>query len=183
MIIKQWINALAFPLISIIVIVGCTGETGESYINLPETPKIIFRGGIGKITIRYTPPPDPIFRISNATEYIEFQTIKEQYGIPDKPLIIEYTVETAVISPIKIQRTNNPLFDDHIIRVLQSWLYTPYGRGPVRISVDVAKKRIVVDVSNIRLAEQEPGRPAPKMGNVREIVRQTGFTIVEGGLW
>ncbi len=169
-------------LVSILVFVGCGTGTGESYINLPEGPKILFRGGIGKITIRYTPPPDPIFRISNATDYIEFQTLKEKYGIPDKPLIIEYTVETAVISPIIIQRTNNPQFNDRVIRVLQGWIYTPYGRGPMRISVDMAKKRIAVNASEIRLSEQEPGRPAPKLGNVREMVRQTGFTVVAGNM-
>ena len=183
MIIKRQRAIFALLLMAIIAIVGCGGETGESYINVPEGPKIIFRGGVGRITIRYTPPPDPVFRISNATEYIEFQLIKEKYGIPDKPLIVEYTVETAVISPVKIQRTNNPLFDDYIIRVLQGWLYTPYGRGPVRIAVDVAKKRIVADAGNIKLAEQDPGRPAPKIGSAREIVRQTGFTVVESSLY
>ena len=175
-------SVIAGFLLALLLFVGCGGSSGESYINLPEGPKILFRGGIGKITIRYTPPPDPIFRISNATEYIEFQTIKEKYGIPDKPLIVEYTVETSVISPIIIQRTNNPQFNDRIIRVLQGWVYTPYGRGPMRISVDMAKKRIVVDANEIRLSEQEPGRPAPKKGNVREMVRQTGFTVVSGDL-
>ena len=162
---------------------GCGGESGESYINLPEGPKILFRGGIGKITIRYVPPPDPIFRISNAMEYIEFKYIKDNFGIPDKPLIVEYTVETAVISPIIIQRTSIPQFNDYVLRVLQTWTYTRYGKGPIRISIDVANKRIGVDISQIRLAEQEPGRPAPKLGNVREIVRQTGFTVVAASLY
>ena len=173
--------ALLFSVL-VLVLSGCGGGAGESYINLPEGPKILFRGGIGKITIRYTPPPDPIFRISNATEYIEFKTAKEKYGIPDKPLIVEYTVEMSVISPIIIQRTNNPQFNDYVIRTILGWNYTPYGRGPMRISVDMAKKRIIVDADEIRLAEQEPGRPAPKKGNVRELVRQTGFTVVSGNL-
>jgi len=146
---KKQILALLLLLV-VISIIGCGGKSGESYINLPEGPKILFRGGIGKITIRYVPPPDPIFRISNAMEYIEFPFIKENYGIPDKPLIIDYT---------------------------------RFGKGPMRISVDVAKKRISVDASNIRLAEQEPGRPAPKMGNVRELVKQIGFTVVTGSLY
>ncbi len=164
------------------LVVGCARQE-ESYINLPEGPKILFRGGMGKITIRYTPPPDPIFRISNATEYIEFQYIKDNFGIPDKPIIVEYTVETSVISPIIVQRTNNPQFNDYIVRALQGWIYTRYGRGVMRISVDVAKKRIVVDPSGIKLAQQEPGRPAPRLGNVRELVRQTGFTVVAGSLF
>jgi len=170
-------------LTAFISFIGCGGEYGESYITIPEGPKILFRGGIGKITIRYVPPPDPIFRISNATEYLEFKIIKDKYGIPDKPLIIEYTVETSVIAPIITQRTGNPQFNDYVQRCLQSWIYTRFGRGVVRISVDVAKKRIVVDVSNIRLSEQEPGRPEPKMGNVRELVKQMGFTIVDGNLY
>jgi len=177
---KSIVKALICLIIPMMLIMGCSSGEGESYINLPEGPKIIFRGGIGKITIRYTPPPDPIFRISNATEYIEFQVIKEKFGIPDKPIIVEYTVETAVISPIIIQRTNNPQFNDYIIRVLQGWIYTPFGRGPMRISVDMAKKRIAVTANNIRLSEQEPGRPAPKLGTVREMVRQMGFTVVSG---
>ncbi len=179
---KKQILALLLLLV-VISIIGCGGKSGESYINLPEGPKILFRGGIGKITIRYVPPPDPIFRISNAMEYIEFPFIKENYGIPDKPLIIDYTVENAVISPVIIQRTGNPQFNEYVLRVLQSWTYTRFGKGPMRISVDVAKKRISVDASNIKLAEQEPGRPAPKMGNVRELVKQTGFTVVAGSLY
>ncbi|RKZ35004.1 hypothetical protein DRQ33_00920 [bacterium] len=167
----------------ILCMIGCEGKAGESYINLPEGPKILFRGGIGKITIRYVPPPDPIFRISNAMEYIEFDYIKDNYGIPDKPLIVEYTVETAVIAPIIIQRTSNPQFNDYIMRCLQSWTYTRFGKGPIRIMVDVAKKRIAVDPANVRLAEQEPGRPPPKMGTVRELVKQMGFIVVGGNLY
>ncbi|MCD6594427.1 hypothetical protein DRQ29_05065 [bacterium] len=174
----------AFLLLAgIISIIGCGDKSGESYINLPEGPKILFRGGIGKITIRYVPPPDPIFRISNAMEYVEFPYIKDNYGIPDKPLIIDYTVENSVIAPVVIQRTSIPQFNDYILRILQSWTYTRFGKGPMRISVDVAKKRISVDVSNIRLAEQEPGRPMPKMGNMRELVKQMGFTVVTGNLY
>ncbi len=166
-----------------IVMLGCASKGGESYINLPEGPKIIFRGGLGKITLRYTPPPDPIFRIANATDYVEFDIVKESYGIPDKPLIVEYIVDSAVISPSILQRTGSPRFNDYIIRVLQSWIYTRYGYGPIRIKVDVAKKRIEVDLSQIRLIEAEPGKPDPKLGSVRDIVRQTGFTVVRAEMY
>jgi len=165
------------------VFVSCDIEGGESYVTLPEAPKVIFRGGIGKITIRYVPPPDPIFRISNAMDYIEFKTIKDSYGVPDKPLIIEYTVETSVLYPNIRQRTESPQFNDYALRVVQSWKYTRFGTGSMKVAIDVAKKKITVDASQIRLVDQEPGRPAPKIGNVRELVRQNGFTVVAGTIY
>ncbi len=174
--------ALLLALLSLLVL-GCGGGGGESYINLPEGPKIIFRGGLGKITIRYTPPPPPIFRIANATDYIEFNYIKENYGIPDKPIIVEYTVEVSVISPTIIQRTSLPQFNDYIVRVIQGWTYTRFGKGAMRIKVDVAKKRIEVDPGRIVLVEAEAGKEVPRLGNVREMVRQVGFTVVKGTLF
>lgn len=177
------INILLILLSLSVLICGCETTTGESYINLPEGPKILFRGGFGKITIRYTPPPDPIFQIANATEYIEFEYIKKNFGVPDKPFLVEYTVESSVSSFSPIEKTSDPNFNDYIGRVVRSWIYTRYGVGPMRIKIDVPKKRITVDDSQIRLAEQEPGRPAPRKGNVRDMVRQTGFTVVSGSLY
>lgn len=162
---------------------GCERASGDSYINLPEGPKILFRGGFGKITIRYTPPPDPIFQIANATEYIEFEYVKQNFGVPDKPFLVEYTVESSVSSLSPIEKTSDPNFNDYICRAIRSWIYTRYGIGPMRIKVDVPKRRITVDDSQIRLAEQEPGRPVPRKGNVRDMVRQTGFTVVAGSLY
>jgi len=162
---------------------GCGGRaSGESYFNLPEGPKLLFRGGYGKITIKYTPPPDPIFRIANATQYIEFSTIKDNYGIPDKPIIVDYSVETSVMNPDIAQKTGNPGFDNYVMKSIQSWVYTRYGIGRVRLMVDVAKKKITVDKSGIVLIEAEKGRPAPKFGNPRDMVRAIGFTVVEGRL-
>jgi len=164
---------------------GCKVLTqgGDSYFNLPEGPKIIFRGGYGKITIKYTPPPDPIFKIANATQYIEFDQIKESYGIPDKPMIVEYLVETSVMGISPVQKTANPLFNDYIVKCISSWVYTRFGKGAVRIQIDVAKKKITVDTQGVQLLEAEKGRPTPVIGNARDLVRSSGFTIVYGRIY
>jgi hypothetical protein len=172
-------------LVSFLIILGftgCKGQSGESYFNLPEGPKIIFRGGFGKITIKYTPPPDPIFKVANATSYIEFDVIKDQFGIPDKPIVVEYLVETSVMSIYPSTATANPRFNDYITKCVQSWVYTRFGKGQMRVMVDVAKKKIVVDTDGIMLLEAEKGRPKPVRGSPRDLVRATGFTIVDGDL-
>ena len=166
----------------IIVFSGCQKETGDSYFNLPEGPKIIFKGGYGKITIRYTPPPDPVFKVATTPSYIEFDEIKEQYGIPDKPILVKFLVDVSVTGLTVATPTANSRFNDYVQKVAQDWTYTRFGRGQMKMKVDVAKKRITVDASEIGLIEPEKGRPVPIVGNPRDLVKATGFTIIAGKL-
>ena len=164
-----------------LVLISCDSvEEGESYLNLPTGPKVMFRGGFGKITIRYFPPPPPVFKVAQATQYLEFKEIKNRYGIPDKPLIVEYLVQTSVMSAIVTQRTANSQFNDYAIKTIQSWMYTRFGKGALRVKIDVAKRKIWVDASDIGLIEPEPGKPQPSVASGRQLVKCTGFTVHSG---
>ncbi|MBN1756248.1 hypothetical protein JW877_08565 [bacterium] len=159
---------------------SCTDESGESYINMPEGPKTVFRGGYGKVVIRYFPPPPPIFKVAQASQYLDFDVIRKDYGIPDKPIVIQYLIQTSVMSPIISQKTANAPFNNYVVSVVQSWIYTRYGTGSLKIKIDVAKKKMWVDADGIKLIDPEPGKPRPTVAPGRQLVASTGFTIYEG---
>ncbi|MBN2542409.1 hypothetical protein JXI42_06040 [bacterium] len=177
---KKYIAIIFLHILLAGVVISCFEESGDSYVNLPEGPKTIFRGGYGKVVIRYFPPPPPIFKVAQASYLIDFDEIKKNYGIPDKPLIVQFLVQTSVMSPIVSQKTANAPFNSYIISVVQSWIYTRYGTGSLKMKIDVAKKKIWVDPTGIKLIEAEPGKPRPSKAPGRQMIAANGFTIIEG---
>ncbi len=120
--------------------------------------------------------------MATSPSYIEFEEIKNQYGIPDKPIVVKYLVDVSVTGLTVSTPTANSRFNDYVQKMAQDWTYTRFGRGQMKVMVDVAKKRITVDASEVGLVEPEKGRPAPVVGNPRDLVKSTGFTVIEGKL-
>ena len=173
-----------FPFL-IILLSSCVGQRGETIIDLPkpiEDKDKIFRGGYGLITIRYTPPPPPVFELNNYSEGIEFDKIRAEIGIPDKAVIIDFTIDLTVYNPHVAQRSGNSKFDAYVMNAVRTWGYTRYGMGTMKLKIDAPKRRVVVDPSGIKLIESEPGKPAPYIGKARKLVKIFGFNIVEGRL-
>jgi len=169
----------------LIVLSSCVGKYGETIIELPkpiEDKDKIFRGGYGLITIRYTPPPPPVFELNNYSESIEFNKIRTEFGIPDKATIVDFMVDLTVYNPMVTQKSGNAKFDSYVVNAIRTWGYTRYGRGVIKIKIDTPKRKVIVAPRNIKLAESEPGKPPPYVGKVRELVKIFGFTIVEGNL-
>ncbi len=178
------VKALAF--LSILSLLSsCVGRYGETIIDIPkpiEDKDKLFRGGYGVITIRYTPPPPPVFELNNYSDAMEFNKIRTEFGIPDKPVIVDFMVDLTVYNPMLAQKSGNARFDSYVVNAIRTWGYTRYGRGMMKVKIDVPKRRVVVDASGIRLAESEPGKPAPYIGKPRDLVKIFGFNIVEGKL-
>jgi hypothetical protein len=162
-----------------LIMTGCkeSDNSGETRFFYKDGPQQKFQAS-AKIVLRYTPPPDPIFRISKATIYLDFDEIKSQIGgIPERPFVAEFQVELGVSNIITKQGTNIPKYDAFCKKAINSWIYTPFGVGTMRISVDMAGKRIIIDPTDVR-KKSEFGREG-KMGNPRELVRQMGFEVVQ----
>lgn len=167
------------------ILFSCAKKTGETIINVPnpiEDKDKIFRGGYGLVEIVYTPPPPPIFILNNYAEALDFDKIKKEFGIPDKPVVVEFAIDLTVMSPIIMAKSGNSRFDNYVVDVVKGWGYTRYGRGLLKMSVDLPKRKVIVDPSGIRLIEPEPGKPAPSIAPVRNLVKVFGFNIVEGKL-
>ncbi len=174
-----------YVILFVFLLFSCAKKSGETIINVPnpiEDKDKIFRGGYGLVEIVYTPPPPPIFQLNNYAEAIDFDKLKREFGIPDKPVVIEFSVDLTVMSPIIQAKSGNSRFDNHIIDIVKTWGYTRYGRGVIKMSIDMPKRKAIVDPSNIRLAEPEPGKPAPSIAPTRNLVKVFGFNIVEGRL-
>ncbi len=183
--IRRTFTTLIPVILVISFIASCGGKYGETIIDLPrpiEDEDKIFRGGYGLITIRYTPPPPPVFELNKYSEAIEFEKVRMEVGIPDKAVILDFAVDLTVYNPIVTQRSGNARFDTYIVNAVRTWGYTRYGRGILKIKVDAPKRKVIVDPSRIRLMESEPGKPAPYIGKPRELVKVYGFNIVEGRL-
>ncbi|MFP4458752.1 MAG: hypothetical protein ACLFSQ_04080 [Candidatus Zixiibacteriota bacterium] len=159
---------------------GCEGQAGDSYFNLPPAPKEIFRGGYGRITIKYKPPPEPIFRVQSATQYIDLKDITEKYGVPDKPFVISLQIKGTVLSSRIIDETSKLQFNKYVEKTCKGWMYTQWGTGNLRVEVNVRTETITVDPSDIMLKDAGPDRAQTKVGNPYDLVRTAGFTVVEG---
>jgi hypothetical protein len=178
-------RVLILLLLLAILAFSCGNKVGETVINVPnpiEDKDKIFRGGYGLVEIVYTPPPPPIFELNNYVEALDFEKIRKEYGIPDKPVIVEYTVDLTVMAPVIQAKSGNSRFDNYVLDVVKNWGYTRYGRGVLKIAIDVPKRKVIVDGSGIRKAEPEPGRPEPTIAPARNLVKAFGFNIVEGRL-
>ena len=101
-----------------LVLSGCaSGPTGESYFDIPDGPKIIFRGGYGEIVIKYQPPPEPIFKVGNATMFIDFEALRQKYGIVEQPLAISYNVKTSIrFAPAFLKTFAHSLTVDPVVK-------------------------------------------------------------------
>ncbi|OQX89497.1 MAG: hypothetical protein B6D65_02885 [candidate division Zixibacteria bacterium 4484_93] len=175
-------DILPICLILILLLVSC-GGTGETIIDLPpeiEDKDLLLKPGYGLITIRYVPPPPPVFAVVNYSEAIDFDKIQRDIGIPDKPCIVEYLVDVAVMSAYISQRSGNAKFDTYVLNAIRTWGYDNCGRGLMRVKIDVPKRKATVDASSIKLNPQEPGRPEPTIGSTRSLVKINGFSIVAG---
>jgi len=155
---------------------------GESYFQTEDGPKIIFRGGYGNIVIRYQPPPEPIFKVGNATRYLDFNELYEKYGVIDQPLVISYQVRTSVMSTTIDRNTLSPTFDQEVDAIIRSWTYTRWGGGRLRVRVEMARSRITVDLRNTSLADRVPNMKMPDYGEAKDMVAAHGFTVVLGNI-
>jgi len=166
----------------VMIISGCSsGTQGESYFDVPDGPKIIFRGGYGNIVIKYQPPPEPIFKVGNATMYLDFERLRSKYGIVEQPLIVTYNVKTSVRGASFETNTLNPAFDNEIMAIVKSWTYTKWGFGQLKVKVEMARSRITVDMSNCSLADPVANRGMPKFGDPKDMVAAYGFSKVIRG--
>jgi len=171
-------------IIGLILISSCdTGTSGESFVDIPDGPKQIFRGGYGNIVIKYQPPPEPIFKVDNATRYLDFNQLQQKYGIIEQPLVVAYNVKSSVVSVSIESNTLEPAFDSEVIAVIKSWIYSRWGFGRMKIKVEMARSRITVDRRGIDLAEPVPGQSVPTFGESKEMVASYGFNkVIEGNL-
>lgn len=158
---------------------GCkTGAEGESYFETADGPKIIFRGGYGNIVIKYQPPPEPIFKVGNATQYIDFNKLQQKFGVVEQPLIISYNVKSSVIGATIESNTLDPSFDNEVMAIIKSWTYTRWGFGRVKVKVEMSRSRITVDLTGANLADRVPNRSMPRFGEAKEMVAAYGFNKV-----
>ncbi len=160
------------------ILFGCGETTGEPYVILPEAPLRMFRGGAGRIRIRYTPPPDPIFRIARGTTAKPINLKEIPPGqIPEVPftVIVSITPEGYVNEVARIEPTDKPIFDKMCIDAIRSWKYERYGSGQLKIQIIAHNELIRVNASGIQLVPPIPGRPDPKIGSPPELVLQVGF--------
>ncbi len=161
---------------------GCkTGAEGESFFETSDGPKIIFRGGYGNIVIKYQPPPEPIFKVGNATQYIDFNKLQQKYGVVEQPLIVSYNVKSSVIGASIESNTLDPSFDNEIIAIIKSWTYTRWGFGRVKVKVEMARSRITVDLTGANLADRVPNQSMPRFGEAKDMVAAYGFNKVVMG--
>ncbi|RKZ31597.1 hypothetical protein DRQ36_01500 [bacterium] len=161
---------------------GCeAGTEGESTFECPDGPKIIFRGGYGNIVIKYQPPPEPIFKVGNATQYLDFNNLQLKYGIIEQPLIISYNVKSSVIGASVESNTLDPAFDNEVLAIIKSWTYTRWGFGRLWVKVEMARSRITVDMSGANLADRVPNQSMPRFGEPKEMVAAYGFNKVVRG--
>jgi len=182
--IKLTTLAIIITLLSgfLLSISGCkTGVEGESYFEPPDGPKIIFRGGYGNIVIKYQPPPEPIFKVGNATRYIDFNQLQQKFGIIEQPLVITYHVKSSVMGASIEKNTLDPAFDNEIIAIIKSWTYTRWGFGRMKVKVEMARSRITVDMSGANLADRVPNMSIPKFGEAKDLVAAYGFSKVAQG--
>jgi len=169
-------------LLTLIVISGCrTGIEGESFFETPDGPKIIFRGGYGNIVIKYQPPPEPIFKVGNATQYVDFNKLQQKFGIVEQPLIISFNVKSSVIGATVESNTLDPNFDSEIIAIVKSWTYTRWGFGRMKVKVEMARSRITVDLGGANLADRVPNQSMPRFGEAKEMVAAYGFNKIVTG--
>lgn len=170
-------SILILPLI--ISSTGCkTGAEGESFIETAEGPKIIFRGGYGNIVIKYQPPPEPIFKVGNATQYIDFNQLQQKYGVVEQPLVVSFNVKSSVIGVTIESNTLDPAFDNEVIAIIKSWTYTRWGFGRVKVKVEMARSRISVDLTGASLADRVPNQSMPRFGEARDMVAAYGFNRI-----
>lgn len=179
---KRLNKAIVVLFLFAIFFIGCDADSGSSFFNLPEQPQEIFRAGYGKITIRYEPPPDPIFRVQAATQYIDLRDITASYRIPDRPLILELQVDMTVRNISVIAGTEYADLDRYIARICEGWTYTTWGRGYLRMSVNIRAEEIVVDASSIILETAPPDRAPTRVGNPQEMIRASNFRVVRGDI-
>ena len=171
-------------IIGLLLVSSCdTGATGESFVDIPDGPKQIFRGGYGNIVIKYQPPPEPIFKVDNATRYLDFNQLQQKFGIVEQPLVVAYNVKSSVISASIESNTLEPGFDSEVLAVIKSWIYSRWGFGRMKIKVEMSRSRITVDRRGISLADAVPGQSIPTFGELKEMVASYGFNkVIEGNL-
>lgn len=139
---------------------------------------MIFRGGYGNIVIKYQPPPEPIFKVGNATAYLDFNQLQQKYGIVEQPLVISYNVKSSVMSASVEKNTLDPAFDNEVLAIIKSWTYTRWGFGRLKIKVEMARGRVTVDRSFANLADRVPNMSMPKFGDAKDLVAAYGFSKV-----
>jgi len=177
----KWLTILVFSLIILPLVfsAGCKkGAEGESFFETPDGPKIIFRGGYGNIVIKYQPPPEPIFKVGNATQYIDFSKLQQKYGVVEQPLVISYNVKSSVIGATIESNTLDPNFDNEVIAIMKSWTYTRWGFGRMKVKVEMARSRVTVDLSGANLADRVANQSMPRFGEAKELVAAYGFNKV-----
>jgi hypothetical protein len=174
---------IAASLIAALLLSSCSsGTAGVSGWSTKDDPKNVFRSGYGSITIKYQPPPEPIFKIGNATSYLDFDQLFKKYSVIEEPLVITYMVKTSVTAADITFPSSSPAFNNEIKGIVKSWTYTKWGQGKIKLKIEVGARKITVDMTGLSTTEAQSTTSMPKIGSAKEVIASVGWDVVQGSV-
>ena len=116
---------------------------------LPDTTH---RPGPGKI--RLTPPPKPnpsIFKLDRRrTESCYAINFEKVPGNPRFPIEIHANLNMNGVlnKPVLVRKSDDKDTDDYILNRIRNWKYTPYAKGPIKVTIQVRARLAIIDLSD-----------------------------------